>query len=98
MELRGMSREGLEAYVELAKYYEHRARHPERAAELIGEALTELRRSRGIDLVSLARTGRWRIDFHKRLARLRDKCTAGRDEPLLEANLTESPGIVTESK
>ncbi len=98
MELRGMSREGLEAYVELAKYFEHRMRHPERAAELIGEALTELRRSRSIDLVSPARTGRWRIDFDKRLARLRNKCSTSQNEALLEANLTESPGIVTESK
>jgi hypothetical protein len=98
MELRGMSREGLEAYVELAKYYEHRARHPERAAELIGEALTELRRSQSFDLGSPARTGRWRIDFDKRLARLRNKCSTSQNEALLEANLTESPGFVTESK
>jgi hypothetical protein len=98
MELRGMSREGLEAYVELAKYYEHRMRHPKRAAELIGEALTELRRSRSIDLVSPARTVRWRIDLDKRLARLRSKCSASQKANLSEANLTKSPGIVTESK
>jgi uncharacterized protein len=98
MELRGMSREGLEAYVELAKYFEHRARRPERAAELIGEALAEMRRSRNIGLVSPERTGRLRSDFGKRLARLRGKCAAPRNQALLQANLTESPGFVTESK
>ncbi|MGA8266381.1 MAG: ribonuclease H-like domain-containing protein [Candidatus Acidiferrales bacterium] len=98
MELRGMSRDGLQAYVELAKYYEHRARLPERAVELIGEALAELRRSRNIGLVSPAHTGRWRAEFDKRLARLRHKRAAGQNEPLLKANLTESPALVTESK
>ncbi|HEY4739476.1 MAG TPA: ribonuclease H-like domain-containing protein [Candidatus Acidoferrales bacterium] len=98
MELRGISREGLEAYVELAKYFEHRMRHPKRAAELIGEALAELRRSRSIDFVPPARTGKWRTDLDKRMARLRNKCSTGQNETLLEANLTESRGLVAESK
>jgi hypothetical protein len=98
MELRGISREGLEAYVELAKYFEHRMRRPKRAAELIAEALTELQRSRSIDFVSPARTGKWRTDLDKRLARLRNKCSTSQNEALLETNLTESRGLVTESK
>ena len=98
MELRGASREGLEAYVELAKYHEHRARRPERAAELVGEALTELRRTRSIGFVSPERARRWRTDLVKRLDRLRGKCATLQDESLLQANLTESPGFAAESK
>ncbi len=98
MELRGISREGLEAYVELAKYYEHRARRPERAAELVGEALTELRRTRNIGFVSPERARRWRTELGKRLDRLHGKCAMLHDESPLQANLTESPGFVAESK
>jgi len=98
MELRGMSREGLEAYVELAKYYEHRARRPERAAELVGEALAEMRRSRNTGLDSPIRTNKLRAEFGKRLARLRGKFDRAADAVLLQANLTESPGFMPESK
>src|SRR5271155_297419 len=39
----GNSREGFEAYEQLAIYYEHRARKPHRAAELARKALLDLR-------------------------------------------------------
>ncbi len=39
----GNSREGFEAYEQLAIYYEHRAREPHRAAALARKALLELR-------------------------------------------------------
>ena len=49
MELRGALPDGILAYEELAKYYEHRAGEPRRAAQLMSEALAELRRARGRD-------------------------------------------------
>jgi len=41
----GNSRHGYEAYEQLAIYYEHTARHPEQALEVVGQAIDELRRA-----------------------------------------------------
>jgi len=97
LEMRGMTREGLEAYVELAKYYEHRARRPEQAVQLLDEALAALRSARSVGTVSPERSGKYRIEFRKRLARLRNRCKSP-NRPDLQANLTESPEFVSESK
>jgi hypothetical protein len=66
----GSSREGLEAYRQLAIHYEHQAREPQRAAVLVRKALAELRPSnRGAGL-SAALLRRYRSDFERRLQRL----------------------------
>ena len=98
MGLRGTTREGLEAYVELAMYYEHRARQPDRAAEIVGEALAELRRARTFGFASPDRIGKLRMELGKRLSRLNLKCAATTERTLLHANLTESPKVTNESK
>jgi uncharacterized protein YprB with RNaseH-like and TPR domain len=98
MELRGISREGLAAYVELAKYYEHRARRPERAAELVSEALAELRRTPRSALASPVQSNKIRAELGKRLSRLNLKCAAFRGAAPRQDNLTESRDNIVESK
>src|SRR5580692_11556257 len=68
----GGSREGLEAYKQLAIHYERQAREPQRAAILVRKALAELRpgaanRCAGL---SAALLRRYRNDFEHRLQRL----------------------------
>jgi uncharacterized protein len=72
----GDSREGFEAYEQLAIHYERRLREPHRAAALARKALAELRRASRTGTVApgFCRTARAR--FEKRLARLERK--AGR--------------------
>jgi hypothetical protein len=41
----GNSRQGYEAYEQLSIYYEHKARDPKRAQEIVRQALDELRRA-----------------------------------------------------
>src|SRR5208282_6463964 len=74
--LLGNSREGFEAYEQLAIYYEHEAREPHPAAAMARKALAELRRAnRGGTIAAVAyRQARGR--FEHRLARLERK--AGR--------------------
>jgi tetratricopeptide (TPR) repeat protein len=71
--LLGNSREGLEAYEQLAIYYERHAREPLEAASVTKKALTELRRANraGTLPASLYRSTRAR--FEHRLARLERK-------------------------
>jgi tetratricopeptide (TPR) repeat protein len=88
----GGSREGLEAYKQLAIHYEHHAREPQRAAVLVREALAELRPAkRGAEL-SAALLRRYRNDFEHRLQRLdRRACADQRtDGTLLDAINPES--------
>ena len=66
----GSSREGLEAYKQLAIHYEHRAREPQRAAVLVRKALAELRPSNRDVGLSAALLRRYRSDFERRLQRL----------------------------
>jgi hypothetical protein len=72
----GNSREGFEAYEQLAIYYERHAREPHLAAALARKALAELRKADRLGTIAphAYRTGRAR--FEKRLARLERK--AGR--------------------
>ena len=67
------SREGLEAYEQLAIYYEHRSREPYRAAALVRQALAELREAHRLGTIApnLYRAARARLD--KRLARVEHK-------------------------
>jgi uncharacterized protein len=66
----GNSREGLEAYQQLAIHYEHRTREPQRAAVLVRKALGELRPSNRHAGLSAALLRRYRSDFERRLQRL----------------------------
>ena len=84
LELRGALPDGILAYEELAKYYEHRAREPRRAAELIGEALAELRRARGARFLNASQYAKARERFGHRLSRLRGKLGGAAGTPLLE--------------
>lgn len=78
-ELLGNSREGLEAYEQLAIFYEHHAREPHRAASLAREALALLRRAHRLGTIAPGLYRRRRERFEHRLERLERK--AGRDQP-----------------
>jgi uncharacterized protein len=68
--LLGDSREGLEAYEQLAKYYEHHAREPQRAATLTRDALAELRRAIRRGIIETGRHRKLKGRLEHRLARL----------------------------
>jgi len=87
------SREGLEAYEQLAIYYEHRAREPHRAAVFARKALAELRRASCLGTLSPGALKAWRLRFQQRLARLERK--AGRN--LLDTLSAESRDASAES-
>ena len=67
------SREGLEAYEQLAIHYEHRLRKPHRAQRLVRKALTELGRVSRLGTLALSARKTWRLRFERRLARLERK-------------------------
>lgn len=66
----GNSREGLEAYEQLAIHYEHEGGDSPRAAALIQEALGELQRARDHASLSAALRRRYKTRFEHRLTRL----------------------------
>jgi len=82
----GDSREGLEAYEQLAIYYEHRAREPQRAAALAKKALLALRNAHRLGAIAPAAYRQRRLRFEQRLARLERKSA----RPLLAAFAAES--------
>ncbi len=98
MELRGALPDGILAYEELAKYFEHRMGRPSRAAELMGEALAELRRARNGRFLSAAAYAKAREKLGHRLARLRGKIEVGAESLPLEASGGESRAAAAESK
>jgi uncharacterized protein len=69
----GNSREGYEAYEQLAIYYEHRAGEPQRAVEVARTALAELRRASRLGTITPAAYEQRRTRFEHRLARLERK-------------------------
>ena len=69
----GNSREGFEAYEQLAIYHERVTRSPRDAAALVKQALAELRRSKGAGLMSAALHRQYKERFEHRLARLEKK-------------------------
>src|SRR5262249_6351883 len=87
------SREGLEAYEQLAIHYEHRTREPGRAAELARKALAELRRSRPLSTLAPAAHRTWRSRFERRLSRLERQAS----RTLLAATAAESKVAASES-
>jgi tetratricopeptide (TPR) repeat protein len=76
----GNSREGLEAYEQLAIYYERHARQPQQAASITKRALAELRRAHRTGAVAASLYRRSRARFERRLSRLERKTS---DVPLL---------------
>ena len=87
------SREGLEAYEQLAIHYEHRTREPGRAAEFARKALAELRRARPLSTLAPAAHRTWRSRFERRLARLERKAS----RTPLDVPAAESKVAVSES-
>jgi uncharacterized protein YprB with RNaseH-like and TPR domain len=79
----GASREGFEAYEQLAIHYERRARAPRRAAELVGKALADLRRANRQGLLAAGAYAQRRARFERRLARLQRKTAATLLDPVL---------------
>jgi len=72
----GNSREGYEAYEQLAIYYEHEAREPRRALTIVREALAHLRRANQVGTITATTYRRAKARFELRLVRLERK--AGR--------------------
>ena len=69
----GNSREGFEAYEQLAIYYEHRTREPHLAASLAHKALSELRNANRLGTIASVVYRQRRARFERRLARLERK-------------------------
>jgi tetratricopeptide (TPR) repeat protein len=76
----GNSRHGYEAYEQLAIYYEHKARDPEQARQVVRQALDELRRAIQVGDIAPAPYREVKARFDNRLQRLERKST----KPLLE--------------
>ncbi len=89
----GNSREGFEAYEQLAIYYEHRVGEPGRAAAVARKALAELRRANRLGTIAPVNYRQSCARFEHRLARLERK--AGRT--LLDAIEAESRERAEES-
>ena len=88
----GNSREGLEAYEQLAMYYEHRAREPHRAAALAKKALVELRNAHRLGTIAAGAYRERRLQFEQRLARLERKSARSLLAPLWNLNRREDSG------
>ncbi|MGA9884597.1 MAG: ribonuclease H-like domain-containing protein [Candidatus Acidiferrales bacterium] len=81
-EMLGSSREGLEAYEQLAIHYERRARDRQKAAALTRQALASLRAANRIGAIQPALYRRYRDNFQRRLARLEYKSQGRAAAPL----------------
>lgn len=83
-ELLGDSSDGIHAYEQLAIYYEHHARQPQRALALVREALVRLREGQVSGRIDLRQYRRWHDAFRHRLARLESQSprTAGETSSL----------------
>ncbi len=89
----GNSREGFEAYEQLAIYYERHMREPRRAALISRDALTELRQARRLGAIAPGAYQKMRTRFERRLARLERKAERLPLEPIV----VESPARAAES-
>ncbi len=89
----GNSREGVDAYEQLAIHYEHRAREPHRAASLVRKALAELHRACELGAIAPRAYRQRRVCFERRLVRLERKASRG----LLDASKVESLAAAGES-
>jgi uncharacterized protein len=82
----GNSRHGYEAYEQLAIYYEHKARDPEQARQIVRQALDELRRAIQVGDIAPGPHREIKARFDNRLERLERKST----RPLLEGLASRS--------
>lgn len=71
--LLGETPDGLRAYEQLAIYFEHHAREPERAATLTHKALVQLREALHAGRISLRQYQQWYASFQHRMNRLQGK-------------------------
>lgn len=69
----GNSRQGYEAYEQLAIYYEHKARDPEQALQVVRHALDELRRANHTGNIAPGAYREIKARFDHRIARLERK-------------------------
>jgi tetratricopeptide (TPR) repeat protein len=76
----GNSRQGYEAYEQLAIYYEHKARDPEQAQQIVLQALNELRRANQVGDITPGAYREIKARFDYRMERLERKSR----RPLLE--------------
>lgn len=72
----GNSREGYEAYEQLAIYYEHEARNPRQALARTREALAQLRRAQQAGMIAADRYRNAKREFEHRRSRLECKTTS----------------------
>jgi hypothetical protein len=84
----GDTREGFEAYEQLAIYYERHTREPHRAAELAQKALAALRRANRLGTIAAPAYRQKKERFEKRLARLEHKGRTRLLEPIAKATGT----------
>ena len=71
----GNSREGYEAYEQLAIYYEHEVRDPRRALTLAREAVDQLRRANQMGKIAASAYRRTKERFERRILRLERKAS-----------------------
>jgi tetratricopeptide (TPR) repeat protein len=71
----GNSREGYEAYEQLAIYFEHDARNPQSALAITNAALAQLRRAHQTGMIAADRYRATKLEFEHR--RLRLECKVG---------------------
>jgi hypothetical protein len=90
------SADGLEAYEQLAIYYEHHARERSRAAEFTRQALAALRNGLRAGHIEPGRYRRFQARLAHRLARL-TRSTKLRHHGLLEPSCAEARGKASES-
>ncbi|HEV2396357.1 MAG TPA: ribonuclease H-like domain-containing protein [Candidatus Sulfotelmatobacter sp.] len=69
----GNSRHGYDAYEQLAKYYEHNARNPEQARQVVLRAISELRRASQVGDITPGAYREFKVKFDRRLERLERK-------------------------
>ena len=69
----GNTREGYEAYEQLAIYFEHKVRQPQQALAVAQDALAQLRRANQANMIAPAVYRRTKSRFERRLARLECK-------------------------
>jgi uncharacterized protein len=82
----GNSRHGYNAYEQLAIYYEHKARDPEQARQIVRQALDELRRAIQVGDIAPGPYRELKARFDRRLERLERKSR----RPLLDALAMEA--------
>jgi uncharacterized protein YprB with RNaseH-like and TPR domain len=92
-EMLGTSREGLEAYEQLAIYYERQRREPDRAALISRNALSDLQKAKRSGAIASGVYHRMRARFEGRLVRLERKVGSLLPKPIVP----ESPARPGES-